>query len=154
MREWLCAAYGDGEADEAMRLSWELRVQLYPEVLRVGPCGAAVQEFFDAVKAAGGSVTLQLAFSEMFQVMRRNGGFLLEGSVDEFLYTLVCDEAKRVLSSQGSPVVELIAVVALAVSVEWVSVGVRNTLASVTAEIDAVLIAVGLPVLRVALMDG
>lgn len=47
---WLASAYGDVEASRGMRFPLELRVELYPEVLRWGPNGLRVATLFDAAR--------------------------------------------------------------------------------------------------------
>lgn len=91
-REWLRSVYGEDAAEEAMCVPWELRVELYPEVLRLGPCAAAVQEFFDAVVDAGGRTSLHLAFSDMWVelVNAHKDDYFLSGGDGEGLLPLQC----------------------------------------------------------------
>lgn len=67
MAEWLSSAYGDVEAARAMRLPRELRVHLYPEVLRWGPNGLRVASLLDAVgDPASASPELRAAADALF----------------------------------------------------------------------------------------
>lgn len=152
--QWLTDVYGRDEATAAMGLpTWELRISLYPEVLRLGPSGDAVLEFFGAVNASAAvdEVALFNVFHGLWDRVirfRLNEGFLPEPAVEErFLLELLQDEAIRSFAVRlGATVAEGAAVVAFALSVHRFPLEVRKLLAGLTAEVDEVLRSVLLPV--------
>lgn len=146
-REWLRAAYGEGEVMEAMRLPEELRVQLYPE-FTYGPAFREVQEFFEAVDESTERTTFYWAVSNMGNKLSKlyRGSEILRGQSDEdqFLYYVVASQAERMFTpAYGAAMIESVGVVALALSAEWLDQSSRDALVPLTVEMNALLTVVG-----------
>lgn len=139
-----------------MGLSWDLQVQLYPEVLTFGPSGVAVAALFSAVESECGLDGSAMGDVTGFPIdclrlqMSVDGGwedFALPADAvrEQLLFDVLLVEAQRL-----SPWQWCVAFVGMALSAEWFSPVVRAQFTAFTGEVNDLLGSLKLPALAPA----